>query len=209
MVVERDDDSADTARRQTMQQAFGLKRLVVTHVGATALALGVLVGSGLAMVGLTTTGNAPWMFGGSAQVGAQQSAVQSMHTAQEARFFEAKLARQDALSSLSPTASTPGELTPAQLLAKYRQYNPTVGGPESSALGRLLRDYARYNPSMDAAPAPTASTTTRQWRASPLHIGFMGLRFVACASPDEETLISSHAESWTLLADLIPVRLWH
>jgi hypothetical protein len=76
----------------------------------------------------------------------------------------------------------PGELTPAQLLAKYRQYNPTVDGPGSSVLGRLLRDYARYNPTVDAVPALTASATTRQWCASPRHIGFMGLRFVSCAS---------------------------
>jgi hypothetical protein len=88
--------------------------------------------------------------------------------------------RQDAVPA--PTASMPGELTPAQLLAKYRQYNPTVDGPGSSVLGRLLRDYARYNPTVDAVPALTAAATTRQWCASPRHIGFMGLRFVSCAS---------------------------
>jgi hypothetical protein len=142
-------------------QPLARKRFVVTHVGATILALGVLVGSGLAMVDLTATGNASRTSGRSAQVGAQQAAVQSMHTAQETRIVDTMLTRQDARSS-SPIASAPGELTPAQLLAKYRQYNPTVDGPGSSALGRLLRDYARYNPTMDAVPAPTASATTRQ-----------------------------------------------
>jgi hypothetical protein len=208
-----------------MQETLGLKRFVVTHVGATALALGVLVGSGLAMVGLTATGNAPWTSGNTAQNGAQQAALQSLHTAQEARFFEAKLARQDAFEVQTSVLGAAPTSPLDQLLADYARYNPEVGGarsaaleallvayarynpvvdgPGSSTLGRVLAQYERYNPTNPATrqltmerndyyawrrqaalslPSPTASTTTRQWCASPRHIGFMGLRYVLCAS---------------------------
>jgi hypothetical protein len=173
MVVERDDASEHTARRQAMQQTIGLKRFVVTHVGATALALTVLVSSGLAIAGLAATGNAPWMSGSASQVGAQQREVQSMHTAQEARFFEAKVVRQEELELqssvlvakvaahekllrfyalkeeqlLALSSPSPTASTAARL-AEYARYNPVVDGVGSSALGRLLAQYERYNPTV-------------------------------------------------------------
>ena len=50
-----------------MPQTVGLKRFVITHVGASALACGVLVSGALGVAGLGATGNLPWMANNNAQ----------------------------------------------------------------------------------------------------------------------------------------------
>ena len=101
-----------------MRQTIGFKRFVVTHVAATALAVGMLVSGALGVAGLAATGNLPWLQGGGGRIALSQPAVptslQAERTAQLARFFEAKLARQDAVdlqvSALAAQAAAHDEL---------------------------------------------------------------------------------------------------
>src|SRR4051812_25166378 len=47
-------------RRHIMQQSFGIKQFVGTHIVATALAVGVMVSAGTGVAGLAATNTLPW-----------------------------------------------------------------------------------------------------------------------------------------------------
>jgi hypothetical protein len=50
-----------------MQPAIGIKRYVVTHVGASSLVVAILCGGVVGMAGLAATENLPWQSDGAAR----------------------------------------------------------------------------------------------------------------------------------------------
>jgi hypothetical protein len=89
-------------RRHTMQQTIRLKHLVVTHAGATAIAIGVLLGGTAGAAGLATTGNLPWQSGDNAPVVVSAAARQG----QLQRYYARKEARTEAMELQASALTT-------------------------------------------------------------------------------------------------------
>ena len=79
-----------------MQTQTTIKRFVVIHVGAATLAFGVLVSGALGVAGLAATGNLSRLAGYEAQVAVPREVDQARRSEQMARFFDLKMARQEA-----------------------------------------------------------------------------------------------------------------
>ena len=205
-----------------MQQTFGLKRLVATHVSATIVALGVLVSSGLAMAGLTATGNMPWTSGSSAPIGAQQSAVQAQHTAQLARLYEVKLARQDALALQTSTpAARAATLATLRQFYAHKDQRQEAFEMRASALAAqaaqqetLRRFYAHKEErlgTLNGGRSRQHRAGLRRTRSRRCYRCFAchdADRRGSWLAPTPDGCSCPPAESWTLLDDLTPARTW-
>jgi hypothetical protein len=96
MVAEGHGDTNEAHRRNTMQRTIGLKRFVITHVGAAAIAIGVLLSGTLGLAGLAATGNLPWQSGNDARPAVSSQAARAAQLEQMQRFYDAKMARLEA-----------------------------------------------------------------------------------------------------------------
>jgi hypothetical protein len=80
-----------------MQQTIGLKRFVVTHVGATILAAGVLLGGTAGIAALAATGNLPGQSGGDAPVVVSAEAERAAQLEQIQQFYARKEAQMETM----------------------------------------------------------------------------------------------------------------
>lgn len=171
-----------------MQPTIGPKRAAITQPWATVLALGIVLGSAFGLAGLAATGHLPWAAASPSQESASMQTPATLHAA----LFEAKLDQLDAIErhgveAVARAASREKLLRfnlhkEEQLLALSTQGLAVIYQQTSLGLDRADAIAAfRATTRMDAASG---------WALTP----------DGCSCPP--------AESWTLLDDLTPVRVW-
>jgi hypothetical protein len=174
-----------------MQQTFGLKRFMVTHLGAAALSVGILLSTALGVTALTATGNLPRVYDDTAEVTAQKSLAH--RGAQQAALIEAKQARleDDELHASQTTA---------QSVAGQRQLR--MDRSDFLAWRRLVAP-------VDATTAPATAASTRQFvDRRDRTDAIAALRATLRIDMTPEAPEDANNESWTLQDDLTPARTW-